>query len=302
MRIGSLTILLVLFLAPILAAQGICRVQSDLTWSTSSGKFTFDATIVTVTIPRFLERSQPLTVSLEVAGPPQAGIFIESLGKRVAVTDGAVLALQPQHGVRIDFSLVNSDGSELCKWNPLTDAPRGNPRGPSGIPPYYFRVGDPLALRVPEDAEEFRIGGVLAKVLARSPALVILRDPQPAIGSRTVSAKSYSTQLRFITIDKQLTKGRSQGRYVFGVRIRGLDKLGDHPGLGLINFTPDVAQLQCGIPGRHRDPDFEQGVLIPFHASDVHKGEFAAGCAVQVKKAGGIRIDAVVFDYHPGRR
>ena len=86
--------------------------------------------------------------------------------------------------------------------------------------------------------------------------------------------------------------------------MQGLEKLGDFPSVGLINFTPDIAKLRCGIPGSRfgiNDADYEEVASIPFRTANVRQGTLAVGCEIEIKKPGGIQIEAIVVEEPRGR-
>jgi hypothetical protein len=294
--------------------QTPCSVVEERRWRTISGKFSVGSTTATLTVPWRIAIGEPMGVFLEISGDESADrepeLFIESLGDRVPVRNGATLHLAPKTGERIGFSLSTRAGEPLCTWQPAIRIVRGRPQLADGFAPAellaFRRIGDPILLLagggLTSGPREFRIGGTPAMVLARTPWQFILRDPQPALGIRTLSSQGYQIPLRFVEIQKQLLAPHAGTRRTLEIRVRGLDRIKERPHLGLINFSQDRVRLMCGIRGRLfglTDPDFDEVATVPFQKVDIREGEFTYSCELKVLRPGPIQIEVTAGEDPP---
>ena len=135
-----------------------------------------------------------------------------------------------------------------------------------------------------------------APVLARTPSLVILRDPQPATGLRTVGApKGYGVTLRFVDVEWQLPQ---PGRDVLGVKVVGLHDMDRPAKLVLVNYNRNALTLRCGKD--ETDSGAYMGLdelrSIPITPDKVRDGEFAETCRVRLSGQGRVDIGAFISE------
>jgi hypothetical protein len=192
------------FVAPAFG-QPHCTVQEERHWRTLTAHFSIGSVTANVTLPTIVFRSNPPTVFLEVSGDGTSGFRMETGGVNVPLRNGAALRPAPKVGERILFTLTSGNGQPLCTWQPLF--PRGWRSGKapqrtdafSRVDAGFLRkLGDPIALWVAAgDAREFAIEGLPAMVLARGASEVILRDPRPRAGRRSVASKGLRDRTPF---------------------------------------------------------------------------------------------------------
>ena len=294
-------------------AQTGCTVQERREVSTISGEFGTSLGTVRLTLP--LGFHVEMTVFLEVSNgssaESQQDMWMESGGERVRIRNGAALHVAPKEKERLLFSLVDSEGERLCTWQPpakvlpptLKYRPGGFLRDPFEWSAYplaqlFLNLGEPILLSVGEGlgrgSGDFRIGGFPAMVLARNPAFVILRDPQPTVGLRTIESEGYRITLPFVDTQLQLPKPSSHGGGVVKIKVLGADILKPPAYLNLANHSRDVVRLLSGRAsgiGSEWD-DFREFVLHP-----IDNGAFTATCRVQFLQEGRIDLYSLVLHH-----
>jgi hypothetical protein len=179
-------------------------------------------------------------LTLETRGSQEldAGLKLQVGQQSVPIQNGAVLHVRLEHM----FSVVRN-GEVQCTWEPYITM--GGPkiedwaaagqslpfsRNEIGVEP----VGAPVAIIFYHDLgqapREFKIGGLVATVLAETSVTTILRDPKPAIGMRIVQTGKQSSKLHFAEIESKLTptSGNSAQLEIQGRgNARGTMALGD---------------------------------------------------------------------------
>jgi hypothetical protein len=307
--------------------QPPCTVQEERRWRTLTAHFSTGSTTASLTLPTVVLYSDFPTVFLEVSNGESADVrqemFIESGGEKAILTNGSALHLAPGSGERIIVSLTTRDGQHLCSWQPSLVLRNAHaPSAPDGFNPaaagWFHKTGDPILLRVGGDqSREFRIDGLPAMVLARTPWEVILRDPRPMPGPRTVESQGYAITLRFIDIELHLSKPSSNGRATLAIKVPKLDLWGrpqyppfpyraegsTTPLLTLINFNQDAISLLCGKSYSHPlGLDFDETRQIRITEDKIRNGVFTFNCPVRVRKPGLTMIEVGVYEpppYHP---
>jgi hypothetical protein len=255
-------------------------------------------------------------VFLEVSGgestnsPP---LFMETGGERVAVADGAALHVVPTPRERVIFTLSTQDGVRLCNWIPsLLIATHSPPQFEDGfselashlfLTVFFFNVGEPIRLelggKLAGGSAGFQIDGLQAVVLARSPCEVILRDPRPTIGFRTVVSQGYSTALRFVQVESQFSKPSLKGRATLTIKITGFDlvkkRSEEVPTIFLENYSEEAMTVLCGKLYRNDRDRYNAWVISPHREG----GEFVAVCKVRLHAKGRANLEAMVGPTRP---
>jgi hypothetical protein len=308
------------------AAQTACVIQEERRWRTLTAHFSVGSLKATITLPTAIVSPESLTAFLEVSrdssGPPESAgeVFMEAEGQRVPVRNGAAFHLTCRAGERLRFTLSAADGQTLCSWQPSLRRRQG--RQPehaasfSRVDSWFFRkTGEPIALWVGVDeSRQFTIDGAPAMVLARTPWEVILRDPQPAVGQRTVASDGNTIALRFIDIETSFSAPSSDGRATLAVRVPSFELWGrwfwppfwkveesTTPIMWLFNFKPDVVQLICGQkPASGRlDLDNDEVRQIRITGHEVRGGGFDFTCPIRYRKQAEPGIEVVFFEPSP---
>jgi hypothetical protein len=298
------------------AAEFPCSVQEERGMLTVSGRFSVGSTVITLTMPASVAQD-PLTLFAEVSGNSVAPLFLESGSQRIAVEDGGALHLQPMAGERLSFRLTDGEGVSLCIWQPGIKVwlRSGPPFGP-GFRKFRFlsqysalgnsegafvNVGNPVLLQVSSDLVEksslFRIDGQLAAVLAKSSWQVILRDPHPATGLRTVASRGFQITLPFIQVQMDLPAPSDRKDNQIKARVLGSDvvrqpRSGDlwpvaH--LVLSNFSRQNIKLLCGKSYREDNPDFDESRLIVLKREA--NGILSGNCKIKYLREGPVNLD-----------
>lgn len=298
-------------------AQTSCTVREERHWESQSGHFSVGTVHATVTLPTQIVTSHFPTVFLEVAGGDPAELFMEGGGVRVPLRHGAAMRLAPKAAERILFTLADGDGRVLCTWPPSFRhvGRQGLQRAPvfSGVSAWFFRnVGDPIMLSIGTDeSREFRIGGIPAMVLSWTPWEVILRDPEPTVGSRTVNSQDAQITLRFIDVRVEISKPSPRGKATLTVTVPKLDLWGTRlwplhpadnstqPAFFIFNFHPEVLTLRCGYHHRVDDLDRDEGRLVRITEDHVHNGRFTYACPVTMHQQGKVEIDTSFEESRP---
>jgi hypothetical protein len=319
-----------LFLAAAFLASAFgqphCTVQEERHWRTLTAHFSIGSVTANVTLPTIVFRSDPPTVFLEVSGDGASDFRMETGGVNVPLRNGAALRPAPKVGERVLFTLTSGNGQLLCSWQPLF--PRGwRPgRAPqrtdafSRVDAGFLRkLGDPIALWVADDdAREFAIEGLPAMVLARGASEVILRDPRPRAGRRSVASKGYEIELRFIEVETRFSKPSSNGRATLSVRVPKIDLWGRHlwplhswetegstrATMTLLNYSGDTVSLLCGdahvsTPLGMEADEYRQARIT---RNKIRDGEFLDTCSVRFKKQGTADIDITFYETPPYHR
>ena len=315
------------FLTPVFC-QPHCTIQEERRWRTLAAHFSLGPVTASVTLPAIVFRSDPPIVFLEVTGEGASGFRMGTGGVTVPLEDGAALHPSPKAGERVIFTLSTADGQTLCSWQPAfwrgwsTGPPPQRPEAFSRVDAGFLRkVGDPIALWVAAaDGREFAIAGVPAMVLARGGSEVILRDPRPMAGRRTVESKGYQIELRFIEVEMRFSKPSSNGRATLTVRVPKIDLWGGHlfalhpwemegstlADLTLANYSGDTVSLLCkGVHGSNLlGTDADDYRQLRITRNKIRDGDFQDTCSVRFKKPGAVDIDLLFYEtppYHQSR-
>jgi hypothetical protein len=286
-----------------------------------TGRFLFQGAVASLTLPHGLFFSDLAVVYMQVSGSVPKEVRLDSGGEVVEIKDGAALHLFPRRsprlvfGKRLIFAVIDEGGRHLCEWaTNIETAKRDAPFVREGFEPAtptrqtglfkmqsFYNAGDPIFLRVggtlaSEDAE-FSIDGRSTTVLARNAFQLILSDPHPAAGMRTIESRGRSITLPFIILKLQIVPLRP-GPAMLQVDVSGREQL-DLPAmpvwrLGLYNPDPGRLQLLCGKPGED---------IIPIHLAENH-GRLTGTCRVKVLENGpgsidGLLINTVAPSYRP---
>ena len=278
-------------------AQPSCTVHEQRMLRTITGQFSVGSTTVRLTLPTGVSERSPVVLFPEVSSlspvGSQAALFLATAHDRTAVESGASLHVKPNAAERLVFTLADAEGRDLCSWAPSVRVSRYNPPQvaegfrkfdmqhrlvSSGNSEGMFVVtGDPLLLTIGEKLatgnSEFRIDGLRAGVLARTSWQVILRDPAPKTGLRTIASAGYEITLPFIRVETVLPPlGRRSGEIRF--QVSGVDLAGEPGGirwtrasLFVANLSQDKIKLLCANSYR-RDSDRDE-----MHAIHLSRGK-----------------------------
>ncbi len=295
--------------------QEICKVQETQRLDTVTGRFSLGLSSVTLTLPHELYRSDPSVVYMQVAGAGLSEEYLLASGReKVSIRDGGALHLFPQRNKRLTFSVIERDGHHLCDWVANVGTYKNGPAQigegfGSSVPPeargfkfHLFRnAGNPILLRVggrlASESASFSIDGLPMTVLARNASQVVLQDPHPVAGLRSIESRGYSIVLPFLVVRLDLAGPTSSGRNTLEIKVLGRDGIDwptlPHRILKLINFDPGRLELSCGKPTGYGERD----ISLSGKSADV-----ALSCKVQLLKPGPLDLDAVVMEYGFGKR
>ena len=166
--------------------------------------------------------------------------------------------------------------------------------------PYrYFRnAGEPIVLhvggRLAKDGAQFTVDDVPATVLSRNGGQVILSDPHPSAGIRTIESRGSSIRVPFVEMRVQvLSSNQSATAATLEISILGRDRV-DLPEpqrrfLSLYNPAPGRLEIACGRQSKFRtDP----GAVYLDQKDD----KLTASCRIRLLKPGPIFIDALLIE------
>jgi hypothetical protein len=304
--------------------QPACKGDEQTRLRMVTERFSVGSETISITLPRDLFQSDLPLAYMEVSGANPGSrsdrLFLETSGVQTAVEDGAVLHLRPRVGERLLFALTTPEGQRLCSLEAhlrvgrrfplqLPDGFRPAPsRGAATRAPFVFdrKTGEPIRLEVggrlaSQEAAEFQVDGLPARVLARTCWEVILRDPKPMSGLRTVSSQGYSITFPMVSVELQLAQAASAGRNLLRVHVRGVDVIRERRWpleVMLFNFSGEVLTLLSGrLSGDNSD--FEHARAIALVSAG--KGEYTATCRVKLRRTGPVSLDAVVIERPPAK-
>ena len=151
-------------------------------------------------------------------------------------------------------------------------------------------------------------------ILARTSMEVILRDPRPTAGRRTVESKDEKIELRFMDVDMRISKPASNGRATLTMRVPELD-LATHrlwpinppwpasdfslPILFLINFNRHAVNLQCGRSFGSPLMEAEEFKSVRITGDNMRDGAFVFTCPVRFRKPAPANIDIEILEAPP---
>jgi hypothetical protein len=270
------------------SGQSRCSVDERLQAATVTGRFSAGPVSVSLTLPRFARRSAPLVLFLETSGPAGEGqeqLFLRVGGQSVAVRDGVPVHVVYRANERLVFTLATRDGRDLCSWEPtilFAKKKYPDPRGLAEINERIFPVtGDPVYLLFGHEFSDgnraVRIGGVPAPVLAETPYEMIVRDPLPLAGIRTVESEGVIETLRFIDLNMRL-QPVSRGRDILHVHVSGM-VLRHNGGLYMFSFSPMPPKVACGKA--HSFGDRANAVSVGLRPGALRNGEFEVACEIK---------------------
>jgi hypothetical protein len=250
-------------------------------------------------------RVEFLTIYLEVANA-QPDLLFQSGSQKIPVRDGASFSLDPEIDERPTFGITDRETKSLCSWQPSErvwayDPPVITPpaqrlhRLMREALPWFFIAGDPLVLPVrSKNPRDFAIDGEPARVLARTTRHVILRDPKPSAGFRTVKAQRYETIVAMLEVQKQLSGGGLQ------VKVTGPEVLTGGAAITIFNFNHAAAELRCGAAIHHHD--WPEAARLSLAGDD--KSVFTGTCPVKIRAEGEPQFDVVIQEerLRPGQQ
>ncbi len=287
-----------------------------------TGHFSVGSGMVSLTLPWGLYAQGAVLfqeVSAKDSSGPLSNLFLHTAGERVPVEDGRAISLKPKEGERIVFTLRDETGQALCAWVPAIRQLKGrSPEFPDGflkssfVSKYFaqgntdnmFRnVGDPIALAVGGELAAghgvYRIDDSPATVLARTSYEVIIRDPQPKAGLRTVESQGYATTIPFVEVTFALPPPREGRCGTLRIRVLGGDAV-RQPGSGavwprarllLFNSSQDRIQLLCGKSySRDADQEDARGIRLTRESP----GAMTGACKVRYRAAGELNLRGFV--------
>lgn len=254
-----------------------------------------DGLIADVSIPNGLFSDIDLFVYVRVhvdgsQANAEPELVIGSGGESVPLRDRSLLRLSVNSGRRVSIFTATRNGDKLCTWQPsVRIAKLGS--FPSGArlrdiaEMMYRNVGDPILLTTGGETvrqdDSFTIDGASMAVLSFSRYFVVLQDPEPRLGMRTIRWRGYQATLRFIAVRLQLSRNRSKAKLI--VTVSGLDNLTRDVGLALLNFDRGTFRLRCwdttrDLAGLGTDrPDMRHRIIS---RRQVHGGNWQGACSV----------------------
>jgi len=297
-------------------AQPACSVAQEVKLATVTGRFSFGRSTLALTLPYTLYRSDPSVVSMQVSGDDfPKELLLESNGEKAPIRDGAGLHLSPKRNKRLTFSITSTDGKSLCEWAASVGTSKFDPPViPEGFGPRsdlsfqrtiprvttkmqgFRNAGDPILLQVggelASETARFSMDGFPARVLARNAGQVILEDPHPAAGMRTIKSRGYAISIPVIVLEMKLLNSTSPGPTSIEVNVLGRDRI-DLPALptrhlSLTNFDPSALQVLCDKPPFGLGPSF-----IRLNGKD---DRLTGSCRVKLLKPDAVRIDAMLME------
>ena len=127
---------------------------------------------------------------------------------------------------------------------------------------------------------------------------MILRDPHPAAGMRTVESRGYSITLPFVQVELRLSQPY-QGHGTLNISVLGFDlvkrKPDDFPGLYLANLSEQTISVLCGKSLSRGHDEYNGRVVSLLHD---HAGAFIATCKVKFHREAGLSVIAMVVERH----
>jgi hypothetical protein len=257
-------------------------------------------------------------IYMRVTGADQPqDLFLDSGGEKVPIRDGGALHLSPKRNQRLIFSVTGPDNKSLCEWVAQVGTSK---RDPPPIPEGFaansdlsrqFRgskhqgfqnAGDPILLfvggKLANESAQYSIDDLPATVLARNAGHVILEDPHPAAGMRTIESRGYSISVPFIALEMKLRNSTVPGPTSIEITLLGRDQI-QLPALPfrrliLQNLDPGRLQLLCG---RSSHEDY---ALMRMGGDEAR---LTASCRAKLLKPGPVDIDASLIEssvYHHG--
>jgi len=286
-------------------AQPPCTVQTEERLASATTRFSVGPTTVAMTVPVGF-RVNFLTVYLEVNNP-QPDLFFQTGSQKVPAADGAAISLEPEIDARPAFTILNGQGQRLCSWQPNERVWAYDPpvvptpakrltRLMRNVQPWFYIAGDPVTV-VPvrtKTARDFTIDDVPARVLARSTRFVILRDPNPSAGFRTVKSQGGEVILAMVQVRKELSGNALR------ITVTGPEVLTGSAAVTIFNMNRGAAELHCGSAIHHHD--WPEAARLPM--SDDDKGVYTGTCSLKSRGQGEPQFDLVVEEQRlrPGPR
>jgi hypothetical protein len=255
-------------------AEPNCAVSEERGLWTITGRFSVGSGAVSLTLPWSLYAEGAVLFQEVAAGVPASALFLDTGEDRAPVEDGGAISVKPKQGGRIVITLRDEAGQPLCMWTPSVRQLKGSaPVSPDGFLKGNFlsrysaegnseslfrNTGEPILLGVGGKLAAghgiYRIDDLPATILARTSHQVVLRDPQPKTGLRTVESQGYAITIPFVEVRMSLpspAEARSGTIQIEvlgadAVRQPGNDAVWPRPSLLLINSSQDRIQLLCG--------------------------------------------------------
>ncbi|MBZ5607782.1 MAG: hypothetical protein LAP38_05965 [Acidobacteriia bacterium] len=283
-------------------------------------QFTVDQRIAKLTIPSSLTESEYLTVFVEAPGAATSTVsgeelFIQTDEGRAPFRSGVVLHAMRRKGRRLTFWVTTGAGEHLCSWQPPIYAVRDHFPGSGAdyrtLDPYarrlFRRIGEPIEWDTygvtVRETDEFRIDGALMTLLAIAPGYVILRDPAPSPGLRTIQGPGYDTVYRIVDARMSIREPQAK-RSFLDITITGLEGIKHRVGMVLINRSQDKIRLLCGkYPSRYKEwnrgQDREEIKWVEFMPRDVQTGVYEYSCPITLIPGAQPVIDASLVEHDP---
>jgi len=152
--------------------------------------------------------------------------------------------------------------------------------------PIYIERTEPVHTRPQQPTETFTVNYEDATVLARSERMVILRDPAPKPGWRSIQWNDGlqdrgSLNLRFVEVRIDSTEP-SRGTPSLNVTVRGLDGMGRGrmAVMYLQNLSKSEGRLRCGSRLRATETDREEARTLTILPEAIENGRFQTKCPV----------------------
>lgn len=244
---------------------------------------------VSLTLPPFEFGYENMLLTIETQGTYGPSLKLQVGGESSPIENGAVLHVRLKPLERLVFSVMRN-GEVECTWAPHIRAgdPPTKRRIAAGHVSGFQRneialrpVGDPVELvlfhNVEEVPREVKIGGLPATVLAETSVYLILRDPWPATGTRTVVTRGESSLLHFAEIQRRMVPTSASSALL---EIQGRDVPEGYWSLGIGTAFPERFTLGKGCGGKAgptRDTGAGGGQELP------RKREFKVSCEIQSK-------------------
>ncbi len=265
-----------------------------------------------VTLPAGVVESDPLEVFVESQGP-ERDLLIATGDEMVPLKNGTVLHPPTGRGKRKDFFIITAAGEMVCAWKPSIGFAPLTPVAVSKASErarqiasrivVYPVAGDPIFIERPRSlnkTETFTIGDLAATVLARSERMVILRDPGPKPGWRTIEWNGGSLNLRFAEVLFESTK-RSHEPPSLNVAAHGLEGIirSRSVVMYVTNHSKLQGRLRCGRRVRGAETDREEARSFTIFPEMIENGSFQTNCPVDWvdRNKGPMSLDASFFEF-----
>ncbi len=292
------------FVIPVFAAEP-CPSREVRTWTSLINHYDLPEMTFALSFATAVDPAYPVDLYLEVERrAPHAEsdrtLYLETNGQKVAIEDGAHLRFNIGEYTRLSFTV--SDGSSvICTATPdvRNVGAAKRPKGPDlsnalRLLPIHI-IGDAIAASTPPDTpveEAFQIDNQVMRPLFRNGRLVLLRDPNPVTGVRTIQSPLGRATSLFLAVSLTPRKFDDQPpTQSLSISVAGLEELRHPIDLYLFNAHRDQLQANCGANTRSsRKVDGFELRVLRISPRAVRDGKFQTTCAIKVFQPGQNRL------------